>query len=54
MRDDQIHRNSWPIAIVEEVYPSEDKCVRKVKIRVGKDRKQYIRPICQLVPLSHQ
>jgi hypothetical protein len=28
--------------------------VRKVQIPVEKDRKQYIYPICQLVPLSHQ
>jgi hypothetical protein len=54
MRDDQVHRNSCPIAIVEQVYRSEDKCVRKVQIPVEKDRKQYIYPICQLVPLSHQ
>ena len=51
MRDDQIHRNSWPVAIIEEVYPSEDNRVRKVQVRVGKDRKRYVRPICQIISL---
>ena len=34
LRDKAIHRNSWPLGIVEESFPSADKVVRKVRFRV--------------------
>ena len=31
-KEDEGPRNQWPLARVVEVYPSEDGCIRKVKI----------------------
>ena len=54
LRDNEVHRNQWPMAIVEKVFPSEDGHVRKVQIRVAKERKCYVRPVCELIPLLHE
>ena len=35
IKDDSSIRNHWPLAIVEEVFPSSDGRVRKVKLRTG-------------------
>ena len=35
LKEDDQHRNAWPIAIVDDVYPSEDGHIRKVKLRVA-------------------
>ncbi|XP_021346186.1 uncharacterized protein LOC110445733 [Mizuhopecten yessoensis] len=53
MKDDMSHRNNWPIGIIEEVYPSKDNVVRKVKLSVirGKTRVSFVRPISELVRL---
>ena len=51
LKDNELKRTNWPMAIVEQTFPSSDDHVRKVKVRVAKDRKCYVRPICELVPL---
>lgn len=51
LKDSEVKRSCWPMAVVERTFPSDGKCVRKVQIRVGKDRKKFVRPICELVPL---
>lgn len=53
LRDKSVVRNQWPLAIISEVFPSEDGCVRSVKLRVIKDGKvcEYVRPIVELVLL---
>ena len=43
-------RNLWPMAIVQEVYPSKDNLVRSVKIRTRTGC--LVRPITKLVRLE--
>ena len=52
--DKETPRLSWPIALIDEVYESEDGAVRKVKVGIMKDdeRKTYVRPITDLVLLT--
>lgn len=47
--DSSVHRASWSMAIVEEVYPGTDKMVRSVKVK-SKDG-NYVRPITKLTLL---
>ena len=35
VKDEETHRNCWPIAIVVETYPSKDGLVRKVRLRIA-------------------
>ena len=35
VKEETAPRMSWPLGVVEEVYPSEDCLVRKVKITMG-------------------
>ncbi|XP_061176110.1 uncharacterized protein LOC133185066 [Saccostrea echinata] len=51
LKDYEVARNQWPVALVEKVFPSDDNRVRTVEIRVAKDRRCFVRPICELVPL---
>ena len=57
VKDDEIftNRNGWPMARVEEVYPSSDEMVRKVKLKVASkqaDKTRFlVRPIAKLVLL---
>ena len=48
-------RNGWPIARVEEVFPSDDGLVRKVRLRVGNKQADksclLMRPVAKLVLL---
>jgi hypothetical protein len=44
LRDKTLYRNEWPVGIVEKAIPSDDNVVRKVEIRVARDRKVYSRP----------
>ena len=48
-------RNGWPIARVEEVFPSDDGLVRKVRLRVGNKQENksclLTRPVAKLVLL---
>ncbi|XP_023930308.1 uncharacterized protein LOC106157407 [Lingula anatina] len=54
LRDCELHRGSWPIGVVENVFPSGcDSKVRTVEVRTVKDGKsvKYVRPICELILL---
>ena len=50
LRDKAIQRNIWPLGIVEESFPSADKVVRKVCMRVAGNG-CYTRPINEPVLL---
>ncbi|XP_071122566.1 uncharacterized protein [Mytilus edulis] len=53
MRDKELPRPQWPMAIVTKVFPSADMKIRKVGIRTIRDNKpsSFIRPIVELIPL---
>jgi hypothetical protein len=53
LREKNVHRNLWPMAIVERPIESDDKMVRKAVVRVAKDGKvaTYTRPITEMVLL---
>lgn len=53
LKDSTLHRNYWPTGIIDHVFPSDDKLVRKVLVRVVKDGQPrvYVRPITQTVLL---
>ena len=53
MRDEQQHRNHWPLGRVGDVIRREDSRVRKVKVEIVKEgeKKAYIRPIKELILL---
>ena len=53
MRDEQQHRNNWPLGRVRDVIRSEDGRVRKVKVEIVKEgeKKAYLRPIKELILL---
>ncbi|XP_061192812.1 uncharacterized protein LOC133201024 [Saccostrea echinata] len=50
-REKNVHRNLWPMGIVERPIESNDAMVRKAVVRVAKDRKVYYRPITEMVLL---
>jgi hypothetical protein len=50
--DPNTPKGMWKLAVVEEVFPSKDGLVRKVKIRTASGL--YVRPITQLCPLDVQ
>lgn len=54
LKNSEVTRDQWPMAVVERVFPSADNRVRTVQIRVAKDRKSFIRPICELIPLMRE
>ena len=51
VKDDSAPRTAWPVGIVEEVYPSTDDIIQKVKVTVIREDAHisYIRPITELV-----
>lgn len=53
VKDNDWHRNYWPMRIADEVYPSKDKGIWKAKIFVVREgtRASYVRPISELVLL---
>lgn len=53
LRDKSVHRNQWPLAVIEEVLPSSDEVVRKVIIRLVRDGRNvtYTRPVNELILL---
>lgn len=53
LREKDVHRNMWPLGIVERPIESNDRLVRKAVIRVVKDGKvtTYTRPIAEMVLL---
>ena len=53
MKDEQAHRNNWPLGSVVHASRSEDGKVRKATVLICRDgqRKTYERPISMLVLL---
>ncbi|XP_062585397.1 uncharacterized protein LOC134247072 [Saccostrea cucullata] len=53
VKDSAVHRNYWPMGIVEKTFASDDGLVRKVQIRVIRDGKPafFMRPVHELVVL---
>lgn len=53
LKDSQVHRNEWPLGLVVKTFPSSDKRVRKVELRIIKDgsAKVFLRPISEVVVL---
>ena len=53
MMDNSLPRNRWPLGITDRVFPSSDKLVRKISVRVINDKKNvtYTRPISPLIRL---
>ncbi|XP_052089512.1 uncharacterized protein LOC127726248 [Mytilus californianus] len=53
MKDQDAPRNSWPVGLVDRVFPSSDGKIRKVEVAIVKDGKRttYSRPITELVTL---
>ncbi|VDI56381.1 Hypothetical predicted protein [Mytilus galloprovincialis] len=49
MRDASLHRNDWPIGVIEQTYASSDGRVREVQVRLGKNRKLFTRPANEVV-----
>ncbi|XP_070550671.1 uncharacterized protein [Ptychodera flava] len=51
LREKEYARNSWPLARIVKVYPSDDNKVRKVDVMIYKDgeHRTYLRPISELV-----
>ncbi|KAI7789365.1 hypothetical protein IRJ41_003871 [Triplophysa rosa] len=53
LKDEQVKRNEWPIGLITKTFPSEDKKVRKVEVKVVKQgtSRVYLRPVTQLILL---
>ena len=53
LRDTQVERNQWPMALVTKTFPSSDGKVRKVELKVvrGETSKTFLRPITEVVVL---
>lgn len=53
MKDCDLHRSQWPLAVIINVFPSDDGLVRKVELKtIRADRSvTYVRPITELVLL---
>ncbi|XP_050419153.2 uncharacterized protein LOC126832434 [Patella vulgata] len=56
LKDNQLHRNDWPIGMVEQIFPGDDNNVRKVTLRIIKDGEPtvYTRPVTELVLLDSE
>ena len=53
LKDEDQHRNFWPLCRITRVFPSVDNLVRKVELVTFKagTKRIYVRPITQIVPL---
>lgn len=53
IKEEDAHRNQWPLGVVDEVFYSKDSKVRKVKVTIvwNGSKVSYVRPICYLVRL---
>ena len=54
--DSAAARNHWPVAVVEDIFPSSDGFIRKVSVRLMIDGKpvSYTRPITEIIYLFSQ
>ena len=53
LKDNDVHRNQWPLGRISRVFLSKDDLVRKVEVRTVIDGtiRNYVRPITQVVVL---
>lgn len=53
MKDDQVKRNEWPMALVNKAISGTDGRVRKLELKVTKSgiAKTFLRPITEVVLL---
>ncbi|KAI4894290.1 hypothetical protein NFI96_004725 [Prochilodus magdalenae] len=53
LRDIQVERNQWPMALVTKTFPGSDNKVRKLELKVtrGGTSKTFLRPITEVVVL---
>ncbi|XP_056016872.1 uncharacterized protein LOC130053556 [Ostrea edulis] len=53
LKDNEQHRNLWPLSRVTRVFPSRDDLVRKVEVVTFADgiKHTYVRPITHVIPL---
>ncbi|KAK3087380.1 hypothetical protein FSP39_005210 [Pinctada imbricata] len=51
LRDKTLHRNDWPVGIVQSIDQSDDNRVRRIQVRTGKDNKVFSRPSTEVVLL---
>ncbi len=53
LKDNQVARNEWPMALVTSVFPGQDGKVRKVELKVTKEgsSKTFLRPISEVILL---
>lgn len=52
LKDSQITRNEWPMALVTSTFPSQDGKVRKVKVKISSqgNPKTFLHPISEVIP----
>ena len=53
LRDTQLKRNQWPMALVTKTFPGSDGKIRKLELKVtrGGTSKTFLRPITEVVVL---
>ena len=51
LREESAHRNDWPVGVIVKAHMSDDDCVRKVDVRLGRDGKVFTRPVKEVVVL---
>ena len=51
LKDKEVARNEWPIALVTQVFPSKDSKVRKIEVMTarGGSKRRYNRPVTEVV-----
>ncbi|KAJ0012255.1 hypothetical protein NQD34_013230 [Periophthalmus magnuspinnatus] len=53
LKDKQLKRNEWPMGIIVKTLPSKDGVVRKIEVKVARDKttKTFSRPISDCILL---
>ena len=54
LKDKEIARNDWPIALVTKVFPSKDGNIRKIEVTTARGglKRSYDRPVTEVVLIS--
>jgi len=53
IKDDKLRRQQWRLGRIVDIIPSNDGCIRAVKLFVGKSRRVIERPVSILYPLEY-
>ncbi|XP_041841212.1 uncharacterized protein LOC121639784 [Melanotaenia boesemani] len=53
LKDSRVSRNEWPLGLIIKTFPSSDKNVRKVEVRIIQDGtvKVFLRPVSEIIVL---